>query len=167
VGATAGQKGPFDSYVYNNTIYCSADIANSMVAIANSTRGLMFANNIVYLQKKTVFYRTLQFNPANLGAGVDQNIDMLNNIYFSENSWPSQYPFDAAPLYGNPMFAAPGGMTTESYIPSNKAFVNQGIDIPKLAGDEIGLKPGLRVTHDILGNPITGTPTIGAIQVAD
>ena len=42
-----------------------------------------------------------------------------------------------------------------------------GMQIEKLPGDEIGLKIGLAVDHDILGNPIVDAPDIGAIELSN
>ena len=53
-----------------------------------------------------------------------------------------------------------------NYIPLNKKIIsNKGITIKQIPNDTIGLKIGLKVNKDILGNPIIGQPDIGAIEL--
>ena len=40
-----------------------------------------------------------------------------------------------------------------------------GLTLAPLRGDTVGLAVGLAVTHDILGQPIVGTPDLGAIEL--
>jgi signal transduction histidine kinase/ligand-binding sensor domain-containing protein/CheY-like chemotaxis protein len=66
----------------------------------------------------------------------------------------------------NLSFSNPGGDRLTDYIPLNESLVkDRGIDIPLLPGDKNGLNDGPPVMHDILGNPLTGKPDMGAIEL--
>lgn len=59
-----------------------------------------------------------------------------------------------------------GGFEAADYTPGNAAAVKEkGMAIPKLPDDEKGLMNGMDVATDYLGNPITGMPDIGAIEM--
>ena len=61
-----------------------------------------------------------------------------------------------------------GGLSLSLHGAPGKPVVivkDQGIEIPKLAQDDIGLKIGLKITRDFFGNPIIGKPDIGAIEI--
>ena len=90
---------------------------------------------------------------------------ITNNLFLHKGSWSSDYIQDSNPVYGDPCFAKKGGTEMTDYIPSNKALVKQGIEIELLPNDHIGLAIGLKVERDILGNPIKGKPSMGAIHV--
>ncbi len=73
---------------------------------------------------------------------------------------------DTAPVIGDPRFANTGGLNPEDYIPSNAAVVkNRGIEIQKIPDNKIGLTIGLKVDVDFFGNPISGLPDFGAIEI--
>ena len=76
--------------------------------------------------------------------------------------FPNEYK-DLSPIIGDPGFSEPGGLTPESYIPSDKTLISSGIPIERLNGDTKGLSYGLEVSKDFFGNPIE-TPIIGAIN---
>jgi hypothetical protein len=92
---------------------------------------------------------------------------MLFISNYTGKNVPKDFPVqDSHPLTGNPDFAFPGGTKPEDYIPSDKSLVkDKGIVIEKLPGDSIGLHIGLKMEKDILGNPVTGLPDLGAIEV--
>ncbi len=81
---------------------------------------------------------------------------------------PSVFLKDSKPFYGNPEYANPGGFEPKDYIPGNIELVkDKGIKIERIPGDSIGLKIGLEVETDFLGNPVTGLPDLGAIEIQD
>ncbi|WP_372769443.1 hypothetical protein [Lutibacter sp.] len=72
---------------------------------------------------------------------------------------------DSKPVIGNPEFANAGGIDEKDYIPKNfSLFKNKGIFISPLPNDNIGLLQSLKLKKDILGNPIKGNPSLGAIE---
>jgi hypothetical protein len=80
---------------------------------------------------------------------------------------PPKLPYkDSNPFIGDAGFKNPGGFEATDYIPQNRQLVkDQGIEIPALKGDPAGIRIGLKITHDILGNPISGKPDLGAIEI--
>ena len=56
-------------------------------------------------------------------------------------------------------------MALKDYMPQNVDLVKQkGIHIPLLPEDTIGVWPELHLKEDILGNPVSGRPSLGAIE---
>ena len=53
VGGGNKRTGPFDSYIYNNTIYMKED-SRSCFDFATTTDGILIANNIFYILGRTV-----------------------------------------------------------------------------------------------------------------
>ena len=106
-----------------------------------------------------------------MGQGTDavertSNTIMEHNLFYSSKSWSATKVRDAAPTYGDPMFANAGGLDVADYVPTNRDLVkDRGTLLSKLPGDEIGLFLGLKVETDILGNPVDDTPDFGAIEL--
>ncbi len=167
VGRKKEKNGPYNSYIYNNTIYVGKN-SRSCFSIAPSTDGLLVANNIFHIMGKT----------ENVLGDQDRRIDktatriarslMQNNVYFKASILPDNMPLkEQSMIIGNPQFGKAGGMAAEHYIPRNVALVkDKGIAIPHLPGDGDGLRIGLEVTEDFFGNPIIGKPDIGAIEIS-
>ena len=169
VGKDRERNGPYNSYIYNNTIYTDEDII-SKVAISNETRGLLVANNIFHVVGKAKPVKGDQYRPEKDGNPVEiPRTIFRNNLFLHEGSWPARaLAQDEAPVFGDAEFAKPGGLKLESYIPANTTLVkNKGIEIPMIPEDEVGLVTGLKVTHDIMGKPITGKPDMGAIEISE
>ena len=97
------------------------------------------------------------------------NVLFRNNLFLRADNWPSDVLIqDKAPLIGDPLFSNKGGLALKDYIVSSvKMIKNKGIPIASIPGDKIGLKIGLKVKHDILGNPIQAQPDLGAIELND
>ncbi len=162
-GHNMPKKGPFNNYIYNNTIYVKKGIVSGF-SLAPTTSGLLVANNIFYILGKT---QTTIRNGENIPGAKMKNVLFINNLYRFRGTLPASLPVhDSLPLYGDPGFAFPGGLKATDYIPANAALIkNKGIPIEKLPGDSIGLTIGLTVKKDILGNPITGKPDMGAVEM--
>lgn len=160
------RSGPFNSYIYNNTIYTDAEIV-AKIAVTTSAAGVLVANNIFCLEGASEAVAGDQYRPEKNGGGDIPRVIFKNNLFMHADNWPSGVLIhDAAPQYGDPEFSAPGGTRLEDYIPHNTGKVkDMGIEIPSLPGDEKGLVTGLRVKRDILGNPVQGMPDIGAIEM--
>lgn len=158
------RKGPFNSYIYNNTIFVKEEY-DTRFSFAPTTNGLLIANNIFYILGKSVDVKDNEVkNPE---GSVIQNVVFKNNLYQRTNVIPESVSIkDLETLFGDPQFKNPGGLNIEDYIPQNVEIIkNKGIKIPKIPGDDVGLKIGLDVEHDILGNKITGEPDLGAIEI--
>ncbi len=168
VGGGNKKAGPFNSYIYNNTIYVDKSI-RSCFSIAPTTRGLLVANNIFHIVGETV----------NVLGDQDKRIDKLvkqipgavvkNNVYLHASVLPAKMPFkDTNMIIGDAQFVNPGGSDPADYIPGNiKLIKDKGISIQRLAGDDIGLRIGLKVEKDFMGNLIKRTPDIGAFEMHD
>ena len=91
-----------------------------------------------------------------------------NNLFLHEKSWPkATLVQDEDPIFGDAGFASPGGLKVTDYIPANAALVKDtGMEIPMLPEDTVGLFTGLEVKQDIMGNPVTGKPDLGAIEIS-
>jgi hypothetical protein len=161
-----GRIGPTNSYVYNNTIYVKQDMHASF-AFGNTVEGLLICNNIFHLLGQPVNEspRDQRKDPPD---EVIERVVCRNNLYLRENSLPEGLPIaESQPRVGDVQFKNPGGLQPEDYIPRNVSRVaDQGIPIRRLPGDDVGLKVGLDVGRDFFGNPITGLPDLGAIEVS-
>jgi hypothetical protein len=166
VGSNQKPKGPFNSYFYNNTIYTKKEIAANF-AVAKSSEGILIANNIFCIEGESKLVAGDQYMPETIGSTPIKNYIFENNLYLNESNWPKEvFIQDNSPLIGDPRFQNKGGLKIEDYIPQNIQFIkDKGIEIEKLKDDLVGLKIGLDVKHDILGNKISDIPDIGAIEL--
>ncbi len=159
--------GPYNSYFYNNSIYV-ADNITPKIAVSNSAAGVLIANNIFYFEgaAKTVAGDQKKTEPDASGMPA---LVFKNNLFLRSDNWPTDFPLqDAAPIIGDPGFSNKGGLALTDYAPQNNKLVrNRGIDIVPVPNDRIGLRLGLKAAHDILGNPITGKPDLGAIELPE
>ena len=166
VGKNNTKTGPFNSYIYNNTIYVGEN-SRSCFSIAPTTEGLLIANNIFHIMGRT----------ENVSGDQDKRIDkqvgripravVRNNVYLSESVLPANLPFEEMNmLVGDPKFVNPGGCDPADYVPQNAELIkDKGVDVNRLAGDNIGLKIGLGVDRDFRGKPIDGPPDLGAFEM--
>jgi hypothetical protein len=160
------REGPVNSYIYNNTIFVKEG-SRSVFSLANTTDGILIANNIFYILGETLSVPVHEGEPTLRDSSPISNVVFTNNLYENANILPESLPIkDNNPFIGNPEFRNAGGVNPYDYIPGNTSNVkNKGIEIKKLPGDEIGLFRGLKVETDFLGNPIKGLPDIGAIEI--
>lgn len=158
------RKGPFNSYIYNNTIFVKEEY-DTRFSFAPTTDGLLIANNIFYVLGKSVDVKDNEVK--NPGGSKIKNAIFKNNLYRREGIVPKSVSIhDMAPLFGDPQFKNPGTFNPEDYIPQNAEMIkDRGIQIENLPGDSIGLTIGLKVDKDFFGNKITGAPDLGAIEL--
>lgn len=160
------KKGPYHCYIYNNTIYVGPG-GRSCFSVGSTARGVVIANNLFVLLGKTLTVRGDQ--ERRLGIVVSRIPDSIvtHNLYVNRHVLPSDWPLqDEAPVYGDPRFARPGGADIRDYIPGDGALIHgRGIVVQPVMDDHGPLAAHLTVTHDILGNPVTGVPDLGAIQL--
>lgn len=157
----APNRGPYNSYIYNNTIYVDSTMSAGYF-FQQSIEGVLIANNIFNI------VGSCQSHSRTPGK-VDQGDVMIrNNLFCRQDNWPVEETIkDTNPLYGEARFVNPGGLNIVDYIPTNRKLIRKkGIRIEKLAGDDIGVKIGLEVSADILGNPVGTIPDLGAISSA-
>ncbi|WP_199758158.1 right-handed parallel beta-helix repeat-containing protein [Lacibacter cauensis] len=159
--------GPYNSYFYNNTIYVAKNIIPK-VAVSSSADGVLIANNIFYFEGAAQMVAGDQKKKEVDVDGVP-NVVFMNNLFLRADNWPTDIPLqDAAPLFGDPQFIKKGTVQLQDYRPSNSNLIkNKGIAVLPIPNDSIGLRIGLKVEHDILGNRIVGKPDIGAIEVTE
>lgn len=166
VGSKKEKHGPYNSYIYNNTVYVKEG-SRSCFSFTPTTDGLLVANNIFYILGQSQNVSGDQKWGKFKTKGPMQRAVIQNNLYVQESSWPADLEFrETEMMVGDPQFANSGGLTPEDYIPQNTNLIrNEGIKIRKLKGDDIGLRIGLDVKEDFFGNPIIGNPDLGAIEV--
>lgn len=159
--------GPYNSYFYNNTIYVAANIIPK-IAVSSSADGVFIANNIFYFETAA---QTVAGDQKKKEVDVDgvPNVVFTNNLFLRADNWPTDFAFkDATPIYGDPLFKNKGSVQLKDYIPANtKLILNKGISVQPIPNDSIGIRIGLKVERDILGNPIQGKPDMGAIELSD
>lgn len=165
VGKNNKRTGPFNSYFYNNTIYTGEGIV-AKFAVSSSAKGVLIANNIFHIVGESKPVKGDQYRPDKGAKAEIPNVIFENNLYLKEDNWPREVIIgDSSPLLGDPGFPGPGGMDIKDYIPANtRLIVNQGINIPTIPGDSIGLMFQLSPEKDIMGNAIKGLPDLGAIE---
>lgn len=165
-GKNNKRKGPFHSYFYNNTMYVNADILTK-IAIDRAASGVLIANNIFHIVGKSKSVKGDQYRPEKDGVVNINNVLFKNNLYLNVGNWPKNIPIqDTNPFYGDPQFTNKGGLSIADYVPKNiKLIKDKGIEIPTIPNDSIGLKIGLKVDTDIVGNKIIGNPDLGAFEL--
>jgi len=159
--------GPYNSYFYNNTVYVSGNIVPK-VAVSSSSDGVLIANNIFYFEGAAQMVAGDQ-KKIEVDADGIPNVVFKNNLFVRSDIWPANFPLqDAAPITGDPGYKNKGGLQLKDYMPANKKLiVNKGIVIQPIPNDSIGLRIGLKVEKDILGNPVKGQPDMGAIEMIE
>jgi hypothetical protein len=157
--------GPYNSYFYNNTIYVAAGIT-PRVAISSSSKGVYIANNIFYFEDSAKMVAGDQ-KKVEVDADGIPNVVFKNNLFLNANNWPLEAPVkDESPKIGNPFYTNKGGVALTDYRPTNKKLIkNKGIHIKPIPTDTIGIRIGLKMHKDILGNTIKGKPDMGAIEL--
>lgn len=166
VGANRPKIGPYHTYIYNNTVYVKSELVPT-IAYTTTAEGLLVANNIFCLTGGSKWGKGDQFNPEKNNGQMANNVFYLNNLFINAKSWADSLYFNTEDgIYADPQFLNPSGNTVKDYIPTNKSAIDgKGIIIPKLPGDELGLKVGFEVNTDILGQPVDSIPDLGAIMI--
>lgn len=165
-GKQRKRTGPFNSYFYNNTIIVGKDIVSKM-AIDRAAKGILIMNNIFYIQGESELVLGDQYRPATAGASAIEQVVFKNNLYLKADNWPKAIMIqDESPLVGDPGFSLSEGLGFYAYLPQESTMIkDQGLEIPRIPLDKIGLAIGLKVQHDFLGRKILGKPDLGAIAV--
>ncbi|MHC4996462.1 MAG: right-handed parallel beta-helix repeat-containing protein [Planctomycetota bacterium] len=166
VGRGRTKHGPYNSYIYNNTIYVAPG-SRSCFSIAPTTEGLLIANNIFHVMGETENVSGDQDKRVDKKIGRIPRATMTNNLYVNGSVLPAGLPVEeSAPIIGDARFVRPGGTEPEDYTPRNTNLVrDRGIMIPHIESDAVGLKIGLPVVKDFLGRDIVGRPDLGAIEI--
>lgn len=166
VGSGNQRTGPFNSYIYNNTIYVKEDI-RSCFSFTGTTDGILIANNIFYIPGETVDVSGDQDTRAEDPNLSISNVVFTNNLYQHSKILPGSLSIkDSNPFTGDPEFQHAGGFKPGDYIPENTKLVkDKGIKVQHIPGDDVGLTIGLEVKTDFFGNPIKELPDIGAVEI--
>ncbi len=166
-GNNKGKAGPYNSYFYNNSIYVSPGIL-PRIAVSSSSNGVLIANNIFYFENDAVMVQGDQKKNES-DAGDIPNVVFTNNLFLRPGNWPKDMSIkDASPFVGDPGFKNKGGLAVADYLPANEQLIrNKGAAIQRLPNDSIGLRIGLKVEKDILGNRIKEQPDMGAIEIME
>ncbi len=167
-GEKSARQGPFNTYFYNHTIYVSEDIV-AKVSVSPTARGVLIANNIFYIRGRSLSVPGDQARADSSSSAPLQDVVFKNNLFLRHGTWPPDLAIqDQDPIVGEPRFQNAGGQRPEDYTPANAPLVkNRGVVISPIPGDSTGLPGGLKLTRDILGQPIQGNPDLGAIEIVD
>ena len=157
--------GPFNSYIYNNTVFANKDIV-SKIAVDKGSKGVFVANNIFYFEGETAMVLGDQYKPDPGGNGTIENVFFENNL-FLENNWPKEVLIQPTnSIIGDPLFQNLGGKNIVDYYPNNIDLIkDKGVRIKNIINDSIGIRIGLEIERDILGNKIVNSPDMGAIEI--
>ena len=167
VGNKLKPKGPFNSYIYNNTIYTKSDMF-AQIAVTTSASGVLLANNIFHIEGESKFVAGDQLKAEDLTKAEILNTFFKNNLFLKASNWPKEVLIqDEEPIFGDAKFKNKGGFKLEDYTPTNTSLIkDKGIEIKKINTDDLGLYIGLKAKYDILGNKIKGKPDMGAIDIS-
>ncbi|MAT67904.1 MAG: hypothetical protein CMJ58_00090 [Planctomycetaceae bacterium] len=167
VGSKRPRTGPFNCYIYNNTIFAD-ESAPSYYSFSPTTAGLLVANN-VFCIKGDAFALTVKEERLRRKAAPIPRAVVRNNLYLRQPGLPPWLPVeDVGAAFGDPEFANAGGAIAGDYWPRNRELIrDRGIAIKPLTGDDVGLRRGLEAKVDFFGHPIEGRPDLGAIEIAD
>jgi Right handed beta helix region len=155
-GADHPKSGPFNNYIYNNTIYVKAGITSNYW-MQPTAAGALFVNNIIYVAGPA----------ADLAKGTQAtNIIFNHNLVYNKKVPATPFTTVNSTVVADPQFAKAGGLNPADYLPHNQAqVVDQGITLTNLPSDQAGVSGGLAVATDFFGNPIVNAPEMGAIEV--
>ena len=168
-GKDAERKGPYNNYVYNNTIFVKEGIINKF-SVAPTTEGVLIANNIFHLMDESKNVSGDQFwNKKKRAQALKPSKDIVfkNNLYNRMTTLPGDFEIqDSAKIIGDVQYKNPGSRDASSYIPMNTDLVvDKGIEIQQLPNDPVGIMGGLKMETDFFGNPINSLPDMGAIEI--
>jgi hypothetical protein len=159
--------GPYNSYIYNNTIYMGEHIQPGF-NIRYTVDGALIANNIFYF-KNGAENDTKNRTDRESEEIVAKNVTFDNNLFLNQKSFPSDMMAEAKNhIFGDPQFRVMGGTSPENYIPLNESLIkDKGIEIYLLPGDSSDFASLLRAEVDYFGNAVEGMPDIGAIELSN
>ncbi|MCK4999188.1 MAG: right-handed parallel beta-helix repeat-containing protein [Anaerohalosphaera sp.] len=129
-GSGKPKSGPFNSHIYNNTIYLAAGLT-SRILLDDSAEDAYFRNNIYYID----------------GTVIDENSDSTaTNMNFDYNlstqSLPSTLPVDPHGIVANPLLVNPGGWIAEDYrLLYGSPAINAGVSISDDGGQDYWSNP--------------------------
>lgn len=165
-GRKKKRSGPFNSYFYNNTIIVDSTIV-AKYAIDRAADGLLIMNNIFYIQGEGQWVLGDQYKPDKTGPAEIRRAVFTNNLFLHGAAWPEQawvQPDDK--IITDLAWSVPKMADIYDFIPTDfESIKGQGLPIPKIPGDSLGLKIGLTVNQDILGQPVGQKPSLGAIEL--
>jgi Right handed beta helix region len=165
-GNNQPRKGPFNTYIYNNTIYVDATLQPKL-AFTNTCSGVLIANNIFYSSNPFQLVLGDQ-NKADLsGNNAIANMCIANNLFLKVKSLPVELEiYERNTLVGNPAFKNGGGLNIKDYIPQSTTLIKgKGLVVAAINASTSSDRFTLQLAKDILGKPIASVPSIGAIEI--
>lgn len=164
-GTGSPKSGPFNSYIYNNTVYVDASIT-SRYDIEHSAKGAYFANNLICIEG-AVEDDTDETSVWPWFGEAHADIYFVNNRFVS-NSVPNDRAWDHFTdnsVITSPEFLDYHGLVPEAYINFNKSeILNTGSSNILIPGDTIGVVGGVVPVYDANGNKISQDLDIGAYE---
>jgi hypothetical protein len=162
--ANGTYAGPFNTYIYNNTVYVNDSITAGF-NFRGTVKGVFIANNVFHITGDSKEITVFKSNRE--PESTPENIIFKNNVYYKPENLPSGMRVDDShKIIGDAGFAKAGGNEAVHYIPMNKELLkDRSILITKIPGDKNGVKSGFNVNKDFFGNPIVGIPDLGAIEL--
>ena len=130
-GSGSPRRGPFNSQIYNNTIYLASALT-TRVLLDDSAEDAYFRNNIFYID----------------GSVLDENSDttatnMIFDYNLSTQLLPATLPADSHILIADPLLFNPGGLAVQDYkLQHGSGAIDSGIEITSNGG------------QDYCGNPL-------------
>ncbi len=167
-GNNQPRSGPFNTYIYNNTIYVDATLQPKL-AFTNTCNGVLIANNIFYSSNPFQLVLGDQ-NKADLsGNNAIANMCIANNLFLKVKSLPVELEiYERNTLVGNPAFKNGGGSNIKDYIPQSTTLIKgKGVVVAAINTSTLSDTFTLQLAKDILGKPIASVPSIGAIEISN
>ncbi|MDG1731244.1 MAG: right-handed parallel beta-helix repeat-containing protein [Algibacter sp.] len=166
------KRGPFNSYFYNNTIYTNSEIV-ARFDVDHTAKGALIANNLFYIEGSSddISGGWLKTNEDHENIIIRNNRTVIGKASLPSNvsqSINDNYAWDIFEdnIAIDPQLINAGGFEALDYVPQNTPVIkDQGIDLYKLPGDELGVLGGFVPSGDYKGTTITGKPDIGAFEM--
>ena len=164
------KKGPYNSYIYNNTIYTNASIEANF-SVDHTAKGALIANNLFIIEgnAKDISWRRPEYTGNHENIVFRNNRTVTGKTTVPNDSLNINHAWDSYldNLGIDPQLANSGGSSALDYLPGNQSDIkDQGIDLYLLPGDVNGVSGGFIPSKgDHRGTIINGLPDIGALEI--
>ena len=164
------KKGPFNSYIYNNTIFTNASI-DANFSVDHTAKGALIANNLFIIEGNTndISWRRPEDTGYHENIIFRNNRTVIGHSTVPHDSLNSNHAWDVYldNVAIDPQLVNSGGTNTLDYLPENQLVIkDQGIDLYLLPDDVSGVAGGFVPSNgDHRGTMINGLPDIGAFEI--
>lgn len=168
-----GRKGPYHSYVYNNTMYVD-ETMQAKFMFEKTIAGVLIANNIFHVSGKVLVPKVSRYLDT-IRPGNENGIFWKNNLYVHDSILPEGYQ-DMEAVIGNPHFSLKDLTDPTSFIPKKSSCLKgihiekiplSGFQLPEEASRKLESSATLRfpleVNSDFFGKKIK-EPFMGAVR---